>query len=266
MNTPPTEYFGPHARRWTNPDTGVTLSLSPRDYHQLVAEEKEKIEAAAAANSESLQREADNWPHVITSDRLNITEEESALFKNRGVLIMPPSGWNPPEHQRYEMEVESSPIPPEMAGRYDAIVYGATRGGIKYPSPDEMVAEAQAAADTAFVAARIAEDARDKALEDAGLMIAPGGGLIPRPKSIDWNLVDPDLAKACDQVAKVKASYLSVDEGDSVGLIRPVEQTAPGEPAARHFRRRPSARNIVRLALVYIIAVIGVAAVVGVIS
>ena len=254
----PTEYFGPHAKRWTNPDTGETISLSPRDYDRMVRQGDMRVQAKAIAdtygvpvvkhsdwpnqaiaaadeewkavtNGEGVVHD-ESWPHVITSDRLNITEEESALFKNRGVLIMPPSGWNPPEHQRYEMEVESSPIPAEMADRYDAIVYGATRGGIKYPTPEESVAKAQAAADAAFVAARIAEDARDGALADAGL---------PR--------------------------YLSMAGDDSVCLIRPVEQTAPGEPAARHFRRRPSARNIARLALVYIIAVIGVISVAGVV-
>lgn len=31
-----TQYFGPHARRWTSPATGEVLSLSPRDYETMV--------------------------------------------------------------------------------------------------------------------------------------------------------------------------------------------------------------------------------------
>lgn len=246
MNTP-TEYFGPHAKRWTHPDTGVTYSLKPRDYDQLVAEQRGEEQANAIADIYGVPVvKHSDWPNVISTDGTTTFETMDVEKTTAGELIVD-GGFRTPEHQRYELEVESSPvaIPPEMADRIDAIVYGATRGGIKYPTPAEAVAAAQAAADTAFVAARIAEDARDKALADAGLSIAPGGGLIPQPSTV---------------------RFLSLVEDDTFGCIRPVEQTAPGAPAARHFKRRGITRNLMRLGLVYIIAIIGVAAVAGVIS
>lgn len=204
MNTLPTEYFGPHAKRWTHPDTGVTYSLKPRDYHQLVAEQKEeelRDEAASAA-----------W-------------DDKALDAE-DVLIVD-GGFRTPEHQRYEMEVESSPVtvPPEMAAQFDAIVYGATRGGIKYParSTDDMTVEGS------------------------------------------------------DVVQRGRVRFLSLVEDDTFGsIIRPVEQQ---RQAGRHWRhRRPQRiarwfakfgrhpRLWVATGLVYIIAVIGVAAVTGVFS
>lgn len=146
MSDTPTEYFGPHAKRWTNPDTGVTLSLSPRDYYQMAAErEHEAIQAAAAANSESLEKEA--------------------------------------------------------PARYDR-------------TTAETMHARQITADTM----------------NPGVVVLSGGTM----------------------------RYASLVKDDTFGSIHPVEQTAPGKPAARHFRRRRITRNMVRLGLVYIIAVIGV--------
>lgn len=229
MNTLPTEYFGPHAKRWTHPDTGVTYSLKPRDYHQLVAEQKEeelRDEAASAA-----------W-------------DDKALDAE-DVLIVD-GGFRTPEHQRYEMEVESSPVtvPPEMAGQFDAIVYGATRGGIKYP---EMIDRNQA--ETKQILAKVNDDL--SALRASG---------------------DDDMTvEGSDVVQRGRVRFLSLVEDDTFGsIIRPVEQQ---RPAGRHWRhRRPQRiarwfakfgrhpRLWVATGLVYIIAVIGVAAVTGVIS
>lgn len=155
MNTP-TEYFGPHAKRWTDPDTGVTYSLKPRDYYQLVAEEKAKIEAAAAvprepsplehliiedATPEKVERalaEA-GWPNVIRMETVD-DRDLGPWFNEPPARTQPGNIVVPPEHQRYDLNAFSQMADDaEMAGRYHAIVYGATRGGIKYPTAESLV-------------------------------------------------------------------------------------------------------------------------------
>lgn len=81
MNTLPTEYFGPHAKRWTHPDTGVTLSLNPADYARAVdnwaqlQEERREEELRAEAVTAAWDDKALDHPTFNTLYGEKITSE-----------------------------------------------------------------------------------------------------------------------------------------------------------------------------------------------
>ena len=102
-DTTPTQYFGPHAKRWTSPATGEVLSLRPADYNTMVNKqmeldylalqlEQERSQFGPAplhieeltieeATQEKVERALahEGWPNVISMDTIRERDLSAAL-------------------------------------------------------------------------------------------------------------------------------------------------------------------------------------------
>lgn len=226
-DTHPTEYFGPHAKRWTSP-TGQVLSLRPADYDDMVNKQMEldfnarlleemeqeltpvpeheperprddTIDPVSQAIADQygvpVVKHAD-WPDVIAMDTAysRIDPETAALFKDRGVLIMP--GNVQTFHD----------VDPDFAEKLS--------GGTTLPD-----------------------------------------GWMPRPV-----LAEGDNIQV---VSGGQVAHFTLNADGSIAEIHPFQEEA-GEPAARHLKPGKPARAAAAALLLYVIIVIGVAAVAGV--